>query len=263
MLDWLHSLPILTGALVVCAIFVVPTLLGSLIVQPYLARLFRGEKDINTVLGFLLNAFALYFGVLLALLSIAVFENHNKAEESVEREAGQIITLYRNIRTYPEPARGHLVKALKDYLEAEIGEGWEAQRRGEISRQGVVLAGRMHALLAAFEPNRNNAESLRHADTLREFDEFIEARQSRITARGSSVPKIMWYIVIVGSILNIAVIWMFDVRRSTHMIIGGTMSLFIGLVIYMIAILDEPFRGRDGLSPEWLIAVRDEIAEQQ
>ena len=85
MLNWLHDLPTLVGAILVCAVFVVPTLAGSYLLQPYVARMFRGEKDINTVLGFLLNAFALYFGVLLALLSIAVFENHNKAEDAVVR----------------------------------------------------------------------------------------------------------------------------------------------------------------------------------
>jgi hypothetical protein len=259
LLDWLHSIPILPGALVVCAIFVVPTLVGSLLVQPYVARLFRGEKDINTVLGFLLNAFALYFGVLLALLSIAVFENHNKAEEAVDKEAGQLVTLFRNMRTYPEPARAELAAALRGYLDEEIGPGWDAQRRGQISRQGVATVGRIHGALVGFEPERDSAQAMRHANMLREFDEFVEARQARIAARGAKVPTIMWYIVIVGAVLNIVVIWMFDVRRSTHAIIGGTMSLFIGLVIYMIAILDEPFRGRNGIVPDGLIAVREQL----
>src|SRR5688572_1466163 len=91
MLEWLHDLPTFLGALLVCAVFVVPTLVGSYLLQPYVARLFRGERDSNTVLGSLLNAFALYFGVLLALLSIAVFENHNKADDAVVREAAALI----------------------------------------------------------------------------------------------------------------------------------------------------------------------------
>ena len=66
-LNWLHDLPFAAGLLLVCAVFMVPTLVGSYLLQPKVAQLFRGERDINTVLGFLLNAFALYFGVLLAL----------------------------------------------------------------------------------------------------------------------------------------------------------------------------------------------------
>ncbi|MGE3146974.1 MAG: DUF4239 domain-containing protein [Pseudorhodoplanes sp.] len=259
MLNWLHSLPILTGAFVVCALFLVPTVLGSLLVQPYVARMFRDEKDINTVLGFLLNAFALYFGVLLALLSIAVFENHNKAQEAVDREAGQVVSLFRNIKTYPEPVRTELAATLKQYLDEEIGQGWAAQRQGRISRDGILLVGRMHHLLATYQPDRSEVSSVRHANTLRTFDEFVEARQGRISARGSRVPAIMWNVVIVGAILNVVVIWMFDVRRSTHVVIGGALSVFLGLAIYMIAILDEPFRGRDGLAPHGLNEVRQQI----
>jgi hypothetical protein len=70
----------------------------------------------------------------------------------------------------------------------------------------------------------------------------------------------MWYIVLSGAVINIVVIWMFDLRWSTHAIIAGALSLFIGLVIYMIAVLDKPFMGRDGLMPDALVAVREQIA---
>ena len=62
-------------------------------------------------------------------------------------------------------------------------------------------------------------------------------------------------IVLCGAVLNAVVIWMFDMRRSTHAIIGGTLSLFIGLVIYMIASLDEPFRGPHSIKPDAIIEV--------
>lgn len=123
-LNWLHDLHFFVGLTIVCAVFVVPTLLGSYLLQPKVAKLFRGERDINTVLGFLLNAFALYFGVLLALLSIAVFENHNKAEDAVVREAAAIIKLYRDIASYPTASRPDLLGVLDRYVDEVTGPGW-------------------------------------------------------------------------------------------------------------------------------------------
>jgi hypothetical protein len=262
MLDWLHELPSWAGVAVVCAAFVVPTLLGSYYLQPIVVRLFRGEKDINTVLGFLLNTFALYFGVLLALLSIAVFENHNHAEETIDREAGSIITLHRNLLAYPEPLRDQLKTMLLAYVDEEIGPGWEAQRRGEVSSREIALLDELHRLLTTFAP-AGAGQSVLHAATLRSFDDFIEHRRLRIASAPARIPQIMWYIVLSGAVINIVVIWMFDVRPSTHAIVAGALSLFIALVIYMIAILDEPFQGRDGLPPEALIAVRAQIAGPQ
>jgi hypothetical protein len=84
----------------------VPTLIGSAFLQPLVGQLLRGEKNPNTLVGLLLNAFALYYGVLLALLSIAVFDNYDKARDAIGQEASSIVALYRNVSGYPEPAPG-------------------------------------------------------------------------------------------------------------------------------------------------------------
>jgi hypothetical protein len=254
MLDWLHDLPTWLGALVVSATFVVPTMVGSFLLQPSIARLFRGERDINTVLGFLLNAFALYFGVLLALLSIAVFENHTRAEDAVVREAVSIIKLYRDLNGYPEPMRTQLSNTLHEYVDETIGPGWVMQQRGEPNPKETAITFKFHRLISDFKPADSGA-SIQHAEMLRGLNDFIEARRLRISAGGEAIPKIMWFIVLVGAVMNVFVIWMFDLRPVTHAIIGGTLSLFIGLVIYMVAVLDAPFRGVHGLKPDAIVMI--------
>lgn len=254
MLNWLHDLPTWLGASVIAAIFVIPTMVGSYVLQPSIARLFRGERDINTVLGFLLNAFALYFGVLLALLSIAVFENYNKAEDAVVREAVGIIKLYRDLNGYPEPLRTQLSDTLHQYVDEAVGPGWSLQARGQPNPKESAIATRFHRLVVEFQPTDTGA-GIRHAETLRALNDFIEARRLRISAGAEAIPKIMWFIVLVGAVMNVLVIWMFDLRPFTHAIIGGTLSLFIGLVIYMVAVLDAPFKGVYGLKPESIIAI--------
>lgn len=249
LLDWLHDLPFLVGLLLVCTAFLVPTMLGSYLLQPRVAQLFRGERDINTVLGFLLNAFALYFGVLLALLSIAVFENHNKAEDAVIREAAAIIKLYRDIHSYPEDARPELLRELDGYVDEVIGPGWKMQARGEANPKEIQILGELHRKLGVFQPS-NAGQSVRYAETLRVMDDFVEARRLRISAGTSSIPRIMWFVVLVGAVMNTILIWMFDLRPFTHAIIGGSLSIFIALVIYMIAVLDAPFKGVYGVKPD-------------
>lgn len=259
MLDWLHDLPTLSGAVLVCGVFVIPTLVGSYLLQPYIARMFRGERDINTVLGFLLNAFALYFGVLLALLSIAVFENHNKADDAVVREAAAIIKLYRDLRGYPEAARASPAAVLDAYVDEVTGPGWEWQKRGQANPKEIAIVGELHRVISGFRP-ADAAEGIRYAETLRALDAFVEARRIRIFAGGDAIPKIMWFIVLVGAVMNVMVIWMFDLKPFSHAVIGGTLSLFVGLVIYMIAMLDAPFRGAYGLKPDAIAAVHGQIA---
>ena len=247
-LNWLHDLPFLVGLAAVCAVFVVPTLVGSYLLQPKVAKLLRGERDINTILGFLLNAFALYFGVLLALLSIAVFENHNRAEDAVVREAAAVIKLYRDVNSYPSNSRPDILGVLDRYVDEVTGPGWKIQAQGKANPREIEILTELHRAVGSFEP-KDLAHSVRYAETLRVLDDFVEARRIRISAGTSSIPRIMWFVVLVGAAMNVIVIWMFDLRPLTHAIIGGTLSLFIGLVIYMIAVLDAPFKGAYGVKP--------------
>jgi hypothetical protein len=254
LLNWLHDLPFLIGLALVCGAFVIPTLIGSYLLQPKIAKLLRGERDINTILGFLLNAFALYFGVLLALLSIAVFENHNKAEDAVVREAVAIIKLYRDVHNYPEEAKPELVSIIDRYIDEAIGPGWILQAQGKANPREIEILSDFHISLGKFQPS-DIGQGVRYAETLRVLDDFVEARRLRISAGTGSIPRIMWFVVLVGAVMNTILIWMFDLRPFTHAVIGGSLSLFVALVIYMIAVLDAPFKGAYGVKPTAISAV--------
>ncbi|MCB5176364.1 bestrophin-like domain [Microvirga lenta] len=256
MIEWLHEMPTLLGAGLLCLIFVVPTLIGSVLLQPAVARLMSGEKDANTLVGLLLNAYTLFYGVLLALLSVSVFDNYGEAQQAIAREASSITTLYRNISSYPEPPRTILLDNLRRYVDEEIGPGWSHQRQDEAASQGMALVTQFGEQIMRFRPDRAMGEDMLHRETLHAFDQFVERRRARIQAAGTNIPTIMWYVVIIGAVLNVFVLWLFDLKRTTHFIFGGVLMVFIGLVIYMVAVLDRPFRGTHGLKPDDLVQAR-------
>lgn len=255
MIDWLHDLPTVVGAGFVIATFLVPTLIGSIFLQPVVGRMVRREKDRNVSIGLLLNAFTLYYGVLLALLSIAVFENYNKAQDAIGGEATSIVALYRNLVGYPEPARTTLIGLLRQYIEEETGPGWRQQRSGRPSEAGRRQVEELNNLLVTIRPEDRGGDDALHRETLRSFDEFVERRRARVQAGTTSIPAIIWYVVLIGAAMNVFILWLFDLSLTTHLILGGVLISFIGLVIYMVAALDQPFRGAKGLSPDYLAAV--------
>lgn len=247
------------GAVIVCLLFVVPTLIGSALLQPAVGRLLRDERDPNTVVGMLLNAFTLYYGVLLALLSIAVFDNYGKAQDAVAREASSIIALYRTFSGYPEPTRTSLSETLRQYVDEETGPGWVSQRSNRASTRGTLLVDQLGRQLLGFKPNREAAEDLIHQAALRIFENFIEHRRLRIQAAGTSIPRVIWAVVIVGAALNVFILWLFDLKRTTHFILGGVLMIFVGLVVYMVGVLDRPFHGAHGLKPDDLLHARQQM----
>ncbi len=263
MIDWLHDLPTALGAGLVIAVFLLPTLIGSILFQPMVGWLVQRQKDPNTPVGFLLNAFTLYYGVLLALLSVAVFENYNKAEDAIGREASSLVALYQSVIGFPEPTRTALVNMLRGYVEVETAPGaWQAQSPKVIS-DGTKLVGELNRQLVTFRPEGRPGDEAVYSATLRSFNEFVERRRDRIQAAGTSVPPILWYIVLIGAALNAFVLWLFSVGRVTHLILGGVLSFYVGLIIYMVAALDDPFRGANGLRPTYLLNAREQMVLPQ
>jgi hypothetical protein len=105
-----------------------------------------------------------------------------------------------------------------------------------------------HEQLIRFEPSSPGQEIL-HAEALRQFNNYLEARRMRLFSVSTSIPGVMWAVVLVGALMNIALIWMFDMKLTNHLFLGGILSAFMGLMIFLIASLDNPFRGELSISP--------------
>lgn len=56
--------------------------------------------------------------------------------------------------------------------------------------------------------------------------------------------------MIVGAVLNIALIWLFDMKLITQLFLGGILSFFLGAMILLIGVMDRPFRGDVSVSSE-------------
>ena len=188
------------------------------------------------------------YGLLLGLLAVATYQNHTDVEKAVAGEASSLAALYRDISAYPEPDRTDLKNAIREYMRSTIEDAWPLQRKG-IDPWKVNRGAPIHIRLGQFEPQTKVQEAL-HDAALRQFNEFFEDRRLRIYSVTAGIPVIMWYTVAVGTLLNMVLIWLFDLRLGTHLLLGGLISFFTGTTISLIVLMDNPLRGEVGVSPQ-------------
>jgi energy-coupling factor transporter transmembrane protein EcfT len=258
LLHWLHEQPLFLSFLLVVSAFVVPTLLGTHLLQPYFAKTLRNEREANTIAGVALSTVSLFYAVLLGLLSLAVFQNYTYAGQTTELEAASIIALGRNADMYPAPVGDQIRSILIKYVDEETGPGWQMQKDGKASPEGASLVDDLAHLLQGFNPGTTGEQAL-HDNTLRLFSDFVDRRQQRIDASETNIPGILWFVVLTGAVVNAVTLWLFDLDRQTHFVIGSCLSLFIGIIVYMLAMLDQPFSGYLGLLPDSLISARHQL----
>jgi hypothetical protein len=60
----------------------------------------------------------------------------------------------------------------------------------------------------------------------------------------------MWWVVAVGAVLNMVLIWMMDMEVHVHVMLTTVLSLLLASVIFLVITMDHPFRGEVSVGPD-------------
>ena len=171
------------------------------------------------------------------------------AAANVTREAAALSALYEDVSQYPEPHGQNLRWLLRDYTRYVIKYAWPLQQRGIVPEEGTIRAEAFHERLLDFQPQTPSQEII-HAEALRQFNNFLEWRRMRLFSVKSSLPASMWFVMILGAILNIAICWLFDMRFITQLVLGGILAAYLGTMMHLIFDMNQPYRGDVSISAE-------------
>jgi hypothetical protein len=200
-----------------------------------------------------------FYGLAVALIAVNVFQTYSDVSKIISGEASALNAIYRDVSSYPDPIRLELQKELRDYTDQVIHGAWPLQRQGKIPTAGFEHMSRFQAVLDKFEPTTEGQKIL-HAETLRAYNLLIQARRLRLDAASTSLPTVMWAVIIAGAFISLSASFFFkvdDVRL--HGILVTLLAVFMGLVIFMIFALDRPFRGDLGLAPDPYQLIYDQL----
>ena len=101
----------------------------------------------------------------------------------------------------------------------------------------------------AFDPANEGQKAL-HQETLQSFDRYLELRGDRIAQVGDSVPGLVWLVLIVGAVLTVAITYCFSMESLRgHLVLTVVLAGFLGLLIFLVAMMDHPFRGEFAVGP--------------
>jgi hypothetical protein len=259
MFDSIFNLPLVVVGIAILILLCVFALSGLAIFSRHiLPRLKLGPEE-SVFTSAMMQAVMVFYGLAVALIAVSVWQTYADAARITSEEATAVGVLYRDVSSYPEPARSRLQNNLRDYLDYVIHQAWPLQQRGQVPSGGVEQANRFQAGLAAFEP-ATEGQKLLHGETLRAYSHLIEARRLRLDAVLSGLPGVLWCVIIVGAIVSLSSTFFFQVKDARLQRVQVILlAIFIGLLIFMIFALDRPFRGDLGLRPDPYQLIYDQL----
>ena len=115
------------------------------------------------------------------------------------------------------------------------------------------------ATLSSFEP-MTEGQKILHRETLRAYDQLIQARRLRLEALQVQLPGVLWFIIIAEALISLSSSFFFRVEdgwlQAIHVVL---VAAFIGISIFLIYAFDRPFRGDLGLQPDSYQLVYDHL----
>jgi hypothetical protein len=257
---WLYDLPTSAMVTLFSVIFVGFTWLGAIFIRPFLRLLLRSQPGINDIVGYVLSSHCVFFGLLLGLLAVGTYQNMSDIEKVIVREAGFLRAFYRSMQSYPEPLRSETLPLIKEYVRYVIEDSWPLQRRGIIDGGGVPRMNAVQNKLFSFEP-KTKAQEILHDKTVEQFNQMAEVRRQRIQSASSGISPIMWYVVGIGSLITVVMVWLFETRLAAQFILGGALAFFLGTVVSLIVAMDRPFNGDVSIGPDAYRAIYERMTD--
>lgn len=250
MFFWIYDIPTWVLGVFIIAGTTFLSWLGLFMSHDFIHRKFRLSNDTNEPVNGFFSGAGVFYGLLLGLVAVATWETYADVDGLVSREASQIAAMYRDVSSFPEPFKGQMQSHLKDYLVYVIDVAWPGHAKGEVPIGGSDILTRFQKVLAGFHPVSIEQQTLQ-AEALRAFNTLVEARRARMNAVNSGLPAVLWFVVLIGALISIVLSYFFhfsDLRL--HYIMNSLLASTLGMMIFLIAAIDHPFRGDEGVSAD-------------
>lgn len=263
MIYWIYDIPGWVFGILTVSLFVLLSCGGLWLTREPIRRNFRLSDDTNEAVNSYFSGVGVFYGLLLGLVAVATWENFEDVSGLVSGEAAALGALYRDVGAYPEPLRTDLQHGLRAYTKFVIDEAWPAQQKGLILVGGTLILDKFQNRMLAFEP-KSQGQSVLHAEAFRAFNHLVEARRLRVDAVGTGLPAVLWSVVLIGAALSIFVTYFLYIGDfRLHLILTATLAMFIGLMVFLTAVVDNPFRGDSAVSADAYRLIMDGVMDKK
>jgi hypothetical protein len=223
--------------------------IGVLLFRRFAGTWLHRDDKVNDMVGFAMSSFSMLYGLLLGLLAVAAYQGFADTSGLTDRESTVAATLYSATGALPDPVGDELQAELRRYTRNVIDVSWPEQRVGIVPTQAGDILETYLDKLHNFEPRTMREQNIQ-SEALSLANELVQIRRTRLLSVDGGIPEILWWVVLAGAAINILLVWMLDMQRHSHLILSAMVGGFLGLVIFLVAAMDYPFRGSVSVGPD-------------
>lgn len=206
----------------------------------------RNISHDNEVAGIIFGVVSLIYSLLVAFVIVAVWENYEDLNRTIEKEADQLNAVLIHSAILPDSLRMPIMISVKEYCQKIVKDEWGAADNEGHFRQSAIP--NLRQLLFKVQSSGKAEDNILNLldDKL---SDITTLRRERLVHIRSYVPQLVWLVLIISSIMIILFSY-FLYMDSQHLrkILLSFLWTIVGMSLFLVYMLDHPFIGSSQVS---------------
>jgi hypothetical protein len=201
------------------------------------------RRDHNDLTGWQISVLGTTYAVILGFMLYTVWTNYVTSDLNTDSEANALLNVYRLSAGLPEVQHAELQNLARSYADTVVNRDWPEMNELQIPDGSRVINQRMWKILMSVETT-SPSESTAQDHALSQLAAMNEHRNLRLLESTSTLPMMLWCVLIIGGIVTMASASMFgSPNLGLHAIQVFAFSLLVSLALVAIADINRPFQG--------------------
>ncbi|MEV8376200.1 hypothetical protein AB0P21_25895 [Kribbella sp. NPDC056861] len=242
----------LSGLFWVVGVMVLTAILAVILRR---ARQRVGREANNEVAGQVFTVVGGVNVVIAAFVLISLFDQMDTAQETTYEEANSLVAVQWASESLAEPERSKIQQLTQSYATVVSEQEWPDMQAGRpVSAEGWTLLSNLQTAVEGAKTTTERQENSR-VDAAAQIWKVYQSRQVRLNSSGSGVSSVVWFAILVGSVMSVALMFMFGGPGVySYAIIVSMLSGAIGLLLFAIYQLQNPFSGGASVGPDAFVS---------
>jgi hypothetical protein len=244
----LTHIPTVALGIIIVAVALLISIGGLLIVRKFVHS--NKMKAHHDIAGPMFGSIAVIYAVLLAFVVIISWQDFDRANTDVMKEANCYASLYRDASGFSEPYKSQIQKSVATYTRVVVEEEWPLLAQGNRSSNAHELFTKIWDNYLSFQP-QTETEKVFFTESVKKLNEAAELRSQRIMDARSGIHPVLWFILFAGGLINIVFTFFFgSENRWSQIIMSSLFATLIALMLFTTLILDYPYSGDVSIKPD-------------
>ncbi|MET8450674.1 hypothetical protein [Streptomyces sp. NPDC005209] len=220
-----------------CAVVVVITL-----VRHRTASQDDDPTETPDVIEYMTMWIGVVYAIVLGLAVAGVWEARSAAQDHVQAEAQALHEISERVRVYPPDVRNRIREDVNAYVGHVVTTEWKTMvDHGSLTHRGTELLGRVREDVTDYEP-KSDFEAQAYQPLLDQVAAADQARNARADSTGATMPGVVWFGLLTGGAVTVAMVFALQIRRTRReLILAGLFSATIAFMLFLIWDLDAPY----------------------